>query len=147
MPSRCRQRRIPLVLTMLVWAALACSLPTAAATSTPPAPATATATAGGGSVGGGSVGANTGASPTATATPTATSTATATATPTATDTPTDTPVPTPASKGPYVVKQTIVLGKETLSGAVCKLTDPFFVTSTAPKVTFIFNFAPQAADH
>jgi hypothetical protein len=97
-------------------------------------------------VGGGSVGANNGASPTATATPTATSTATATATPTATDTPTDTPVPTPVL-GPYVVKQTTVLGHETLSGAVCKLTDPFIVTASAPEVTFTFNFAPQAADH
>jgi hypothetical protein len=102
-------------------------------------------------VGGGSVGGNNAASPsaTATATPTATATATATATvtPTATDTPTLTPEPTTPAQGPYVVKQIMTLGHETLSGGVCKLTDPFVVNVTTPQVAFTFNFAPQAADH
>lgn len=102
-------------------------------------------------MGGGSVGANNGASPTVTATtpatPTATGTATPTATPTATDTPTNTPVTPQVAQGPYVVKQTETLGNETLSGAVCKLTEPFSVNATTPKVAFTFVFAPQAADH
>ncbi len=131
-------------------AALACSLPGAAATSTPRAAATGTATSAGGGVGGGSNGTNNndaGPTPRPTATRAATATPTPTVTPTATDTPTDTPAPTTVPQGPYLVKQTETLGGETLSGAVCSLTEPFIVTSTTPKVTFTFVFTPQAADH
>jgi len=60
---------------------------------------------------------------------------------TATETP-----PSP-SGGPYVVKQVETLGGEVLSGYVCKVTQPFSVTAAAPKVTFVFNFAPLDGQH
>jgi hypothetical protein len=61
----------------------------------------------------------------------------------ATATPT---LPSP-SAGPYVVKQIQTLGGEVLSGYVCKVTQPFSVTAAAPKVTFVFNFAPLDGQH
>ncbi len=85
--------------------------------------------------------------PTSNQTPTKMPTSTPTPNRTPTQTPTSTPNPTPSTQGPYVVKQTRSLGGETISGEVCSLTDPFQVTVVSPKVTFLFNFIPAAADH
>ena len=71
-----------------------------------------------------------------------------TITPTVTPTPTETPTPgpTPDTGGPpFIVKQTRSLGGEKIAGLVCKLTDPFVVTSTTPQVSFTFNFVPLSA--
>jgi hypothetical protein len=56
------------------------------------------------------------------------------------------PPPSP-SDGPYVVKQVETLGGEILSGYACKVTQPFNVTASAPRVTFVFNFAPLDGQH
>jgi hypothetical protein len=56
------------------------------------------------------------------------------------------PLPSPFG-GPYVVKQIETLGGEVLSGFACKVTQPFFVTAAAPKVTFVFYFAPLDVQH
>jgi len=89
--------------------------------------------------------------PTLTPTLTPTSTRTPTPTPTPTTTPTQTPTPTPTpplpSAGPYVVKQIETLGGETISGVVCSVSLPFSVNSVTPKVSFVFGFAPQDAQH
>ena len=89
--------------------------------------------------------------PTLTPTLTPTSTRTPTPTPTPTTTPTQTPTPTPTpplpSAGPYVVKQIETLGGETISGVVCSASLPFSVNSVTPRVSFVFGFAPQDAQH
>ncbi len=84
---------------------------------------------------------------TATMTPTPTQTPTMTPTPSPTPTLTATPTPVPQSGGPYIVEQTETLGGEKISGQVCRLTQPFGVTSVTPKVSFVFVFVPSAADH
>ena len=62
---------------------------------------------------------------------------------------TGSPTPTPSPEGPtghaYVVKQTMSLGGETISGVVPCITAPFAVTSVTPKVTFVFQFIPAKA--
>ena len=89
--------------------------------------------------------------PTPTLTPTLTPTSTRTPTPTPTNTPTQTPTATPTpplpSGGPYVVKQIETLGGETISGVVCSVSLPFSVNSVTPRVSFVFVFAPQDAQH
>ncbi len=47
--------------------------------------------------------------------------------------------------GPFVVKQTVTLGHETISGTVCDITKPFTVPAVAPNVSWNFNFIPADA--
>lgn len=61
-------------------------------------------------------------------------------------TPVPTPNPIPPVGAPYVVKQIITLGNETISGQVCSVTGNFLVTSTTPAVTFQMLFFPQGAE-
>ncbi len=59
-----------------------------------------------------------------------------------------TPLPSPDIQSvQYAVQQIESLGHETISGAVCDLTKPFFVNATAPKVSWTFNFVPKAANN
>ncbi len=65
--------------------------------------------------------------------------------------PVSSPVPSPnvtpdVSTSPYTVKQTKTFGGETISGVVCKLTQPFTVSVISPKVPFVFNFVPASAN-
>ena len=48
---------------------------------------------------------------------------------------------------PYVVKQLVSLGHESISGGVCSVTKPFAVSAVAPSVSWAFNFAPLGVDH
>jgi hypothetical protein len=48
---------------------------------------------------------------------------------------------------PYVVKQIVSLGKETISGQVCNLTRTFTVGAVAPEVSWSFIYNPSSADH
>ncbi len=65
-------------------------------------------------------------------------------TPEPTPTPTPTPNPTPSASGPYVVKQIVSLGKETISGVVCNVANPFTVQAVAPAVSWSFLFVPAS---
>jgi hypothetical protein len=60
---------------------------------------------------------------------------------------TDTPQPPPDLHGPYDVKQLESLGHETISGMVCSVANPFFVTVTTPRNVFMFDFIPNDASH
>jgi hypothetical protein len=51
--------------------------------------------------------------------------------------------PDTGASGPYLVKQTESLGHESIAGQVCRVEQPFSVTATSPRVTFIFSFAPD----
>jgi len=53
--------------------------------------------------------------------------------------------PTPPAHGPYVVKQTQNQGGESISGFVCRLTDPFTVNFVTPKITFNVLYTPENA--
>ena len=60
--------------------------------------------------------------------------------------------PTPSPElvtlgGPYVVKQDMSLGGETIGGQVCSLTRPFVVAAQTPKVAWNFAFVPADAAH
>jgi hypothetical protein len=66
-------------------------------------------------------------------------------TPVSTQESTTTPDPTPPTGGPYIVKQTLNKGGETISGQVCKVTDPFVVHFVTPKVTFDTTYVPLSA--
>ena len=64
----------------------------------------------------------------------------------------ETLAPTPGltpdvATGPYVVKQIETLGHESISGVVCKVTQPFGVNASAPEVSWVFGFAPLGSDH
>jgi len=57
-------------------------------------------------------------------------------------TPNPTPDPTPSNQGPFVVKQIMSLGHESISGEVCSLTAAFTVFAVAPEVSWNFTFVP-----
>lgn len=59
----------------------------------------------------------------------------------------ETPTEPALSGGPYLVKQTMSLGGETIQGQVCSLSKPFIVNVTTRKVAFVFNFVPADAVH
>lgn len=48
-------------------------------------------------------------------------------------------------QGAYAVKQTMTLGGEAISGAVCSLTQPFSVNFNTPKVAFVTGYVPTSA--
>ncbi len=48
---------------------------------------------------------------------------------------------------PYVVKQIVSQGHETISGQVCTLTRPFIVSAVAPEVSWTFIYTPSDAVH
>jgi len=61
-------------------------------------------------------------------------------------TPAPTPDPTPSPQGPYVVKQIVTLGDETIAGEVCSTAVAFGVNVTTPKITFTISFAPETVE-
>ena len=46
-----------------------------------------------------------------------------------------------------MVRQVESLGGEVISGTVCSVTRPFAVTSTTPRVSFVFLFSPISPTH
>ena len=145
-----KERLQTLIVGMALFLAmLACDLPSAASTATPTAAPTATPTAaapapnnnqggingtggnsggnGGGSQGGGNnAGSNSGGNTAGTVEPTST-------------------LQPDVQPLPYVVKQIETLGKESISGFVCSLSQPFTVQAVAPNVGWAFVFVPLSA--
>ncbi len=135
----------------LVVAMLACDLPSAASTATPTAAPTATFTAaapatnngqGGSNSTGGNSGGNSGGSQDGgnNAGNNSAGNTAGTVEPTSTLQPDVQPLP-------YVVNQIETLGKESISGFVCSLSQPFTVQAAAPEVGWTFVFAPLSAQN
>ena len=141
-----KERLRTLIVGMALFLAmLACDLPSGASTATPTAAPTAAAPApnngqggsnstggnsggnSGGSQGGGNnAGSNSGGNTGSTVEPTST-------------------LQPDVQPLPYVVKQIETLGKETISGFVCSLSQPFTVQAVAPEASWAFVFVPLSA--